>query len=241
MRTYPDPLDPSKQIPYYDRSEIERITWDELRLTKLASEDPAPVCMETFIMERYGLGIDYIELPEGTHGEAVFSAKGLQAIRLNRVFGENPTRGIYLLGRSTQAHECGHGIFHTAFIVPEMQQRARESTDELPLFRRRCGAGQIDDSPGSFCERRFTLNRALEWQANYAMGCLLMPSVPVFAALGTTDQSTIPDAIRRDGLEEWVSLLSATFDTSRPLTLYRILALFPALGDVAQETQLRRT
>lgn len=224
MRHYPDPINPALRIPFYERREIERITWDELSTTGQATDEPGPVCMETFCMRRYRVGFDYTELPDDVCGEIVFSLKGVEKIRLRREFGESISRGWYLMGRTTAAHETGHAILHASEIVPELAAPGA-------TYRHRCGAGDIEaeyERMGSF-----TRHRALEWQANAAMGCLLLPRPAVLRALETSTTSGIPAVVRSEGLGFCRDLLAETFDTSRDVALYRMLNLFPELADAA--------
>ncbi|MDX2079456.1 MAG: hypothetical protein SFU53_01595 [Terrimicrobiaceae bacterium] len=229
MIHYTDPIDPTRRIPFYEREEIERITWDELRATGQATEDPGPVCIETFLMERYGIGLDYVDFPEDICGEAVFSSRGIDAIRIRREFAPPTSRGLYLLGRSTSGHETGHAILHASEIVPEMASGG----DAGRLFRHRSRGGDIGPEGSGFSRTSFSRHRALEWQANAAMGGLLMPRPAVMSALGTDTREGVPGAIRRDGFVLWSELLAETFDVSGQLAGYRLLDIFPTLRDLA--------
>lgn len=231
MKHYTDPIDPTKRIPYYEREEIERITWDELRITGQASDEPEPVCIETFCMRRWGIGLDYHEFPPGVFGEIVFSTRGVAAIRIRREFGEGGHAGLRHIAHSTAAHEAGHGIFHASEIVPEIA-RAAPGIEEK-LFRQRCFADTVGPECEHFARGSFTRHRALEWQANAAMGSLLIPRPAVFRALETKSREGVPSSIRRDGFDVWVALLAEQFDVSRELALYRLLDIFPTLREIA--------
>lgn len=228
MRYYPDPLDPTKRYPFYEREEIEQIVTGEMRKVGMDPKCAQDFCPELFLMECFGCGVDYWDLPEDVHGEAIFSGKGLVSVRVNRVL-DSPRPGAELLLKSTIAHEvAGHGLLHESVIVPELA-----AGDASRLFRQRCFVPDICETPAKVGPgMSFTRRRALEFQANLAMGIFRMPRQAILREMQQADTDRIPTVIRQDGFTFWVDILRQTFGTSKAMTIYRLKEIFPALADL---------
>ena len=229
MTTYPDPIDPNKRIPRFELAEMEQIVADSMRKAGFNPARADHFCPEIFLMEYYNLGVDFWDFPEEVRGEAVFTRKGLVAVRVNRSL-DGDSKGIRLLLKSTLAHEvAGHGLHHTPFIAPDLGVLEEERT-----FRHRCTMDDITDAPGiPKSSMSLTRHRALEFQANYAMSCFCLPREAVLHELGNPPTDRIPAAIRQKSFDFWTGHLQAAFDTSRPMTTFRLLQIFPALQDAA--------
>lgn len=225
MKTIRTKKGPFSERPYFEDSEIERICVDELRKADLLPKLPAPVRIDRFVEKRFAVTIEYEDLGPGVLGLTVFGLKGVHRVVVARSLDAENTESAQRRVRSTLAHEAGHGLLHTAlFAVPP---------ENRPLF-----ADYSDPkSPKVLCRDLPSESNVSgyngkwwEFQANKAMGCLLLPRKLVETALqpfltphGTLGEQIVPTDRRSDAARA----LSVIFDVNPMLARIRIDNLYP--------------
>lgn len=229
MKTFRSKAGPFAEQPFYSLSEIESICTDELQKLNLYPAEPAPIRIDRFIEKRFGIQPSYEALPKGLLGFTLFGTKGVEQIVVARALDEEGTKPAERRLRTTLAHEGGHGLLHAHLFLLEFRNNS--------LF----GDGIAPDAPKILCRegevagaddgaKKRPAYRWWEFQANQAMGALLLPKTlaqrtlaPLLVAQGTFGSSFLP-AKRRD---EAIRLLAATFDVNPVVARIRLEALQP--------------
>lgn len=229
MKTFRAKTGPFTEQPFYKPEEIESICTDELQKLKLYPSDPAPIRIDRFIEKRFGVHPTYEDLPHGLLGFTRFGTKGVEAIVVAKALDEEGTVPAERRLRTTLAHEGGHGLLHAHLFA--------FGTRPDSLF----GDGLASDAPKILCRDGGVSGIAVsktkppyrwwEFQANQAMGALLLPKTLVETAVGSLLVSkgilgvrTLPD----DRRERAVRLVAETFDVNPIVARIRLDALYPA-------------
>ncbi len=236
MKTLRVQSGPFKERPYYTDQEIESICSDELNRVGLFPTSPQPVRIDRFVEKRFGVVPSYEDLPEGILGFTKFGHNGVQAIVVSRQLSEDASNVTERRVSTTLAHESGHGLLHMHLFA--LEQRG--------LAPRLFGHGLDRDGQKILCrpdgvqgtrgESR-TINydgRWWEYQANRAIGALLLPRTLALQALeflleghGALGLKTL-SAERR---ETAALALVDTFDVNPIVARIRLEDLFPPIGD----------
>ena len=228
MKTFRPKSGPFAEQPFYEEQEIENICRDELRKVQLYPSDPSPIRIDRFIEKRFGVQPTYEDLPPGLLGFTRFGPKGVEQIVVARALDDKGTATAERRLRTTLAHEGGHGLLHAHLFALESKPAS--------LF----GDGLAPDAPKVLC-RDGGINgvgsqkgkppyRWWEFQANQAMGALLLPRGLVLEALqglllpqGQLGVPGLPSAKR----EAAVLLLAETFDVNPVVARIRLDGLYP--------------
>jgi len=232
MRTYRAQRGPFSKQPFFKLNEVEQICTDELRRMSLYPEQPEPIRIDRFIEKKFGVYPAYEDLRPGILGYTEFGPKGVESIIVSRSLVEEGTRPAERRISTTLAHEAGHGLLHAhLFVLAEEMARAAS------LF----GADADVEGPKILCrdeavaghqrrsEKRYD-GRWWEYQANQAMGALLLPRGLVLVALDgfLSEQGLLRtkvfDETRR---AEAASLLSQLFDVNPVVANIRLSLVFP--------------
>jgi IrrE N-terminal-like domain len=221
MNTYKTHKGPFKERPYFTDQEIETTCADELRAVGLLPSTPSPVRIDRFIEKRFGIVPSYEDLGDGILGLTRFGKRGVEEIVVSKSLEEAETIVAERRIRSTLAHEGGHGIFHTYLFSL--------GAKEKPLF----GDFSDPNAPKVLCrDEGATYNgQWWEFQANRAIGALLLPRTLVEVALAVF---LVPAGMM--GLKvfdetrsaEAIALLVETFDVNLAVARIRIQQVFPA-------------
>lgn len=186
---------------------------------------PEPIRIDRFIEKRFGRAPDYEDLPPGVLGYTKFGKTGVERIVLCSELAEEESEVARRRERATMAHEAGHGLLHAYLFAVE--------TPNSTLFGQdNCSGSQIlcrevmGDAPVNRPKSSWS-----EFQANRAIGGLLLPRKLVTAALqpymvhaGTLGGSVL-DSARRTEVEH---TLSTVFDVNPIVARIRLNDLFPA-------------
>jgi len=213
---------PFSERPYYKDHEIEDICTDALREVALLPTEPRPVRIDRFIEKRFGIVPSYENLPEGILGLTRFTKDGVKDVVVANALDADSSVSAQRRIRTTLAHEAGHCLLHTHLFVLATPPKSlfgdfTEPTKPKILCR---------DEPGS---ARYS-GQWWEFQANTAMGYLLMPRALVDKVV---DEFLVPvgnlGGKRIDPLRHAAALLalSETFDVNRIVAQIRLDALFP--------------
>lgn len=226
MKNYPSNKGPFKERPYFKEETIEMICLDALRGVNLLPEEPGPVRVDRFIEKHFKVTPRYELLEDGVLGLTVFGKAGVKDVVVSSEIDEGGSVASERLVRSTLAHEAGHGLFHThlfAFAESSKPLFGDHSDPAMPkVLCRDVNAGR---------GRKGYNGAWWEFQANKAIGALLMPRHLVEAAvedfttasgllgLREFDHARTPEAIR---------LLMETFNVNAPVAAIRLEQFFPA-------------
>ena len=232
MKTYRSKTGPFTEQPFFEPAEIETTCTDELQKLNLYPSDPSPVRIDRFIEKRFGIQPTYENLPNGLLGFTKFGKNGVEAIVVAKALDDEGTKPAERRLRTTLAHEGGHGLLHAYLFAL--------GTRPDSLF----GDGLAKDAPKILCRdggvsgvQSISAKPAYRWwefQANQAMGSLLLPRALVEKALASilTPQGLlgIPvlPASQRDPA---IRLLADTFDVNPVVARIRLEGLYPSAAN----------
>ena len=178
MKTLRSSSGPFLERPFYREGEIERMCADELRSVGLLPSSPQAIRIDRFIEKRFKVTPSYEELPEGVLGLTRFSQQGVSEVIVARALDEEPGKAAERRIRTTLAHEGGHCLLHTHLFVlatPSHNLFGDFTDADAPKVLCRGEVGQ-EARPGYD-------GRWWEFQANLAIGGLLIPAVLMVPAL----------------------------------------------------------
>jgi len=171
MRTLRTSAGPFGERPFYTDDEIERMCSDALAETALMPREPGAVRIERFIEKRFKAPVIYERLSAEVLGFTEFGPSGVQAIHIaeaSDASSKSEARRI----NSTLAHEAGHGLMHAHLFALGLDHGRLFGNDpDVTSQRVLC---RDEDSQSIRSKRRYD-GRWWEFQANRAIGALLMP------------------------------------------------------------------
>ena len=224
MRTYRANRGPFQEAVHYTDGDIERIVLEELGAVKLLPTEPEPIRIERFVEKRFGVAVEAVEMKDGVLGFSEFGPKGVRAVYVATSLDEDETVAGQRRLRSTIAHEAGHCLLHAhLFLV----------SGTLPLF------ADISDpnAPKVLCRDLGSDSGATrpyngewwEFQANMAMGQLLMPAplvrkaaIPYLEAAGNLGVVMLPE----ESLEISARALAEVFDVNPVVARLRLEKIY---------------
>ena len=204
---------------YLPASRIEKICNDALRSVELLPETPSAVRIERLIEKKFGFSPEYAALPVGVLGYTVFGTAGPTRIVVDRGLAEAAERRI----STTLAHECGHCLFHARLFAATQSSAGLFAEDgERPLaFKILCRDEPSPSSDGKWWE----------YQANAAIGSLLMPEELVIQAVqpflkcrGVLGLPMLADRARRPA----ELAIAETFNVNPIVSRIRLSRMFPS-------------
>src|SRR5437867_2386642 len=185
MRKIPTPSGPYPfQLYFEDLGEIDEICLEALKAQSLLPTGPAAIRIGRFVEKQFKTALIYEDLGPGNLGCTVFNSSGtVEAILVSRFLEEQDTIPARRRARSTVAHEAGHGLLHGPLFMetdsPDLMNGAVGKNRRLILCR---SEDILVDTQRSYAGKWW------EFQANQAMGSLLLPRPLMHAFL---DQSGI--------------------------------------------------
>lgn len=222
MRTYrPSSGGKFPEQPFYNASDFESICVEALTSVELFPASPSPIRIDRFIEKRFQIQPTYAPLPQGILGFTRFGPNGVEEIVISQAFDDEGSQVAERRLRTTLAHEGGHGLLHAHLFA------LGERPDSL-------FAGELaPDAPKILC-RDEGLYRWWEYQANQAMGVLLLPQSLVENALegavearGLLGVKVLPSRQR----DPAIRLIADTFDINPVVARYRLDALYPPAAE----------
>ena len=227
MRKVQTPSGPfAFRLYFEDLGEIDKICLEALRSQSLLPSEPAPIRIERFVEKQFKASLRYEDLGPQHLGCIIFSPSGaVEAIVVSRLLEEQNTTQARRRVRSTIAHEAGHGLLHG------------------PLFSEGSCGDPANDAPGKkqpliLCRpedilvdtlRSYT-GRWWEFQANQAMGSLLLPSLLINAFLersGIEPFSFASGILAPPEREALIKKAAVIFDVNPIVVRIRLDSLFP--------------
>jgi hypothetical protein len=221
MKTFRSKRGPFAERPYLEESEIERTCMTELIALDLLPKEPRPVRIDRYVEKRFGVTIQYDDLGSGVLGYTQFGKSGVKAVVVSRALDEEGTVVANRRVRSTLAHEAGHGIFHAhLFIETGANSLFPEGIGEKPRVLCR------DEEQGGTGGYK---GNWWEWQANRAIGGLLLPKGLVAKAVeqfvepvGLLGLTVLPTSHR----ELAVQHVAEVFDVNQVVARRRLEEMF---------------
>jgi hypothetical protein len=214
------------RLYFEDLGEIDKICLEALRSQSLLPSEPAPIRIERFVEKQFKASLRYEDLGPQHLGCIIFNSSGaVEALVVSRLLEEQNTTPDRRRVRSTVAHEAGHGLLHG------------------PLFSEgNCGDPE-NDAPGKkrpliLCRSEDILidtlrsyaGRWWEFQANQAMGSLLLPGLLINAFLersGIEPFSFASGILAPAEREALIKKAAVIFDVNPIVVRIRLDSLFP--------------
>lgn len=205
---------------------IERLCEEALRSVDLLPNSPSAVRIERFIEKKFGLTPQYDELPSGVLGYTAFGPSGPTSMVVDRGLADTDSTVAQRRISTTLAHEAGHCLFHAHFFAETHRSGILFDTDDdqttVPKILCR-------DEPSPSYDGKWW-----EYQANAAIGALLLPRDLVFTAAqpflenrGLLGLPYLPTAMRRNAEVE----ISGIFDVNPIVARIRLGDMFPSEGE----------
>lgn len=227
MRAYRTNSGPFPEKPFYRQADFESICEEALRSVELFPSAPSPVRIDRFIEKRFKVQPTYAPLPAGILGFTRFGAKGVEEIMISQAFDEDGTTSAERRLRTTLAHEGGHGLLHAHLFAPGNRPDSLFSGELAPDAPKIMCRDDVQTSAAAGAKPPY---RWWEYQANQAMGALLLPRPLVENALdGTLEVRGLLGMkilVERDR-DASIRLIAETFDVNPIVARYRLDALFP--------------
>ncbi|MDD5464911.1 MAG: hypothetical protein PHP73_00990 [Candidatus Omnitrophica bacterium] len=171
MKSFRTKVGPFAERPYYKLSDIENICNDELRKVDLLPSEPSPIRIERFIEKRFRIFPSYEDLPEGVLGCIKFGTKGVEEIKISKFLSEDGDKVSERRINTTLAHEAGHGLLHAHLFVLGLPSQSLFENEVVNTPTILCREGAVTGIGG----KSNYDGRWWEFQANRAMGALLLP------------------------------------------------------------------
>ena len=225
MRETTTPGEPFGRRLYFAEGEIDRICSDALESVGVLPETPSSIEIDLFIEKYFGCTVAYESLPPGALGFTVFGSQGTVTL-------VGAARSLFNDGRvgerrvrSTLAHEAGHGLLHATLFSESLEPHPLLD-DCFDYERRRimCRKEDLSIGPGGYDGKWW------EWQANQAIGSLLLPRQLVEACIdpltevsGSWGAPELPTANR----DRATRTVAATFDVNPVVARIRLSSIFP--------------
>lgn len=232
MKMIKEKTGPFRERPYFENEEIESICLNELRANGLLPTSPQPIRIDRFIEKRFKVTPKYEDLPAGVLGYTSFCDNGVESIVVSRELGDSQEIVSQRRLNTTLAHEAGHGLLHASLFVMEANNLSLFSVDDKHdhndlesskvLCRENCFLSP--STPKKYDGRWW------EFQANKAMGSLLLPQILITKCLEpyieTTGQMGIKQIIQSKRLVAEKEIANV-FEVNPIVAKIRLDALFP--------------
>ena len=227
MRVFRTQAGPFAERPYYPDRVIETMCSDALAELGFLPKEPEKVRIDRFIEKRFDVRVIYEPLAPNVLGFTEFGSNGVEAIHI-----AEPTTGSQAEDRrisSTLAHEGGHGLMHSHLFALALDHGSLFDNDsDVTKSRVLCRDPSQVSAP-----RRSYDGRWWEFQANRAIGALLMPKEPFLRFMqpfleteGNLGMATLQHQDRNDA----IMAAAETFDVNPAVARIRVNTFFPDKG-----------
>lgn len=215
---------------HYEVAEIDVICRDALKSCGLFPKEPAPVDIERFLEKYFGVRIVYEDLGESVLGCTVFAKNGaVTGFLISSEIEAQGTKSSERRARSTIAHEGGHGLLHPKlFIENQTGNLFGNHTDGPKPMKFMCRASDI--GPAGAAVPSYN-GQWWEWQANRAIGGLLLPKNLVRTAVADfLLDGQFGSSMNESKRSEAEKLVAETFDVNPAVSRIRLQEMFPQPG-----------
>lgn len=211
---------------FYEPKEIDSICVDALRKSGFLPKSPEPIKIDIFLEKFFGVVVAYDDLGDGIMGSTVFNSHGaVTGILIARWIEQDGTQAAERRVRSTLAHEGGHGLLHSKLFIAEQTPSLFGQLDQSKPKDFLCR--EIDVSVNVSTKTRYS-GKWWEWQANRAIGGLLLPKplVTVLASQFTSETQFGPVMSQSKRLEAELET-SRVFDVNPVVARIRLEEMYP--------------
>ncbi len=234
MKSFRATSGPFEQQLRFTTAEIDQMCLNALSQEKLLPNQPEAIRIERFIEKHFNCPISYEDFGQGVLGCTLFNQNGsVKLISISKQIDDSTKMGERRV-RSTLAHEAGHGLFHATLFMPSTDQGRMDlgnpNRENLYFQQRRILCRETDVREGVNGKRPYD-GRWWEWQANRAIGGLLLPRKIMEMALGDfLDHSTVTGlpALSEAKREMAVAHIGEVFDVNPVVARIRLGEIFPA-------------
>jgi hypothetical protein len=226
---------PTKEGPFplrlmYDLKEIDDICLGALREAKLLPAEPEAIKIDLFLEKYFEVPLVYEDLGEGIMGSTVFNSRGMvTGFTIAPWIEEDGTEVSDRRVRSTLAHEGGHGLLHSRlFMAEQTGSLFGDSFDAVRPKNFLCRSRDIN--PGATGQPRYD-GQWWEWQANRAIGGLLLPK-PLVLKLITPllEDSSFGKTLGALNRSKAEGAVSEAFDVNPVVARIRLQEMYPVDG-----------
>ena len=224
MRKVQTPSGPfAFRLYFEDLGEIDKICLEALTSQSLLPSEPAPIRIERFVEKQFKAPLRYEDLGPEHLGCTIFNSSGaVEAILVSRLLEEQNTIPARRRVRSTIAHEAGHGLLHGSLFI-EGNSALNDALGEKQRLILCRSEDILVDAQGSYAGRWW------EFQANQAIGSLLLPSLLMNAFLnqsGIKHSSLGRSILTPAQREALVKKAAVIFDVNPIVVRIRLDSLF---------------
>jgi hypothetical protein len=222
----------TKDGPYplrllYETREIDDICLDALKQTKLLPSEPEPIKIDLFLEKYFEVPLIYQDLGEGIMGSTVFNSRGaVTGFTIAPWIEEDGTATAERRVRSTLAHEGGHGLLHPKlFIADQTADLFNHSSGDQRPRNFLCRSNDI--SPNAGANPKYD-GRWWEWQANRAIGGLLLPRPTVRKLVASyLEETSFGPRLREFQRAKAEKEIAETLDVNPVVARIRLEEMFP--------------
>jgi hypothetical protein len=225
MRYSRSPSGTFRQRLFFTTEEIDRLCLDALKKGNLLPNAPQAIRIDRFVETYFECPLEYKDFGTGILGCTQFNSKGSVVLVTVCETNDATVPGERRL-RSTIAHEAGHGLMHASLFIDDGLQREMIG-ENVDLKNRRILCRQSDIGPAGV---KVYDGRWWEWQANRAIGGLLLPKTLVSMSLDRLVTkstglgiATLPASARLAA----VSQIAETFDVNPAVARIRLGEMYP--------------
>jgi hypothetical protein len=216
----------------FSTDEIDEMCLDALRHAGLLPTSPEAIRIERFVEKHFQCRIQYEDLGPDAMGCTVFRENGsIQAVGISTRLDDGSNVSERRV-RSTFAHEGGHCLMHSSLFMAGLGQarfnNMEDKHENIDFKARRilCRDGDIT----AVGKKRGYDGRWWEWQANRAIGGLLLPSGLVRQAVAqflerspVTKSPSLPAKMRTLAEKE----VAGIFEVNPVVARIRLQEMFP--------------
>ena len=216
---------------YFSAGQIDEICAHALEVSGCLPSEPTPIEIELFIEKHFECLVLYEEIKPGVLGFAEFDANGrVEVVGAARSLFDGGSVGERRV-RSTLAHEAGHGLLHaTLFAAASESHPLLDGSFDYERRRIMCRAEDLGRGNDGYDGKWW------EWQANQAIGGLLLPQrlveacvEPLLEERGALRLPELPESNR----ERAVRVLADTFEVNRAVASIRLAVLSPPTSQLS--------
>jgi hypothetical protein len=213
---------------FYEAKEIDDICLDALRSSKCLPSEPSPIKIDLFLEKYFQVVVAYEELGPGIMGSTVFNAKGaVTGILIAPWIEEEGTPTAERRVRSTLAHEGGHGLLHSKLFIAEQTGDLFTRHNPAPNTPRNFLCRNSDISPTAVAIPKYD-GQWWEWQANRAIGGLLLPKPLVRRLVDQFTEKTEFGSLLKETLRTKAEAeVAETFEVNPVVARIRLQEIFP--------------
>lgn len=214
----------------YDLKEIDDICVGALREVQLLPPQPQAIKIDLFLEKYFEVQIIYEDLGKGVMGSTIFDSRGrVTGFTIAPWIEEDGTAVAERRVRSTLAHEGGHGLLHPKLFISDQSGNLFGTSFQATRPKNfLCRSGDINPAVGR--QPRYD-GQWWEWQANRAIGGLLLPKPLVLQLISPLlDESDFGKTLNPAKRSKAELLVSDTFDVNPVVARIRIQEMFPVEG-----------